>query len=61
MVRKTVEVFEKDYDALLIRAGEPNKIAFVVRNLLEFGEKIHADHQKLKAWQDKCKQPQLPF
>lgn len=50
MPRKQIEVFENDYQTLLLRAGEPNKICFVVRELINLSNECAKDVAKLKAW-----------
>ena len=50
MSRKKIEVFESDYDKLSMRAGSPEKIAYVVKNLLSLYDACASDLAKLKAW-----------
>ena len=52
MTRKQIEVFEKDYETLLLRAGSPNKIAFVVKNLIDLSNACGDDLVKLKKWME---------
>jgi len=49
-MRKTIDVFDNDYETLLLRAGEPNKIAFVVRELINLSDACKADLTKQAAW-----------
>ena len=34
MANKQIEIFEHDYDQLMIRAGHPDKIKYVVKHLM---------------------------
>ncbi|MBA7645706.1 hypothetical protein ES703_53464 [subsurface metagenome] len=49
-MRKAIDVFDNDYETLLMRAGEPNKIAFVVRELITLSDACAADIKKQAAF-----------
>lgn len=51
-MRKPVDVFEQDYETLLLRAGDPNKICFVVRELINLSDACAKDLRKQAAWKD---------
>ena len=61
MSRKTIEVFESDYDTLLLRAGEPNKIAFVVQNLIKLSNACKDDLLRLKTWLEAAEEGTTPI
>ena len=50
MSRKQIEVFENDYETLMLRAGEPNKICFVVRELINLSDACAKDLKKRDDW-----------
>jgi len=47
---KTVEVTEQDYDRLMMRAGHPDKIKFVVTNLLDLSDLAAKEIRKYDEW-----------
>lgn len=53
---KTVTVTEQDYDRLMMRAGHPDKIRFVVKNLLDLSDLAAADIRKYDEWSKAVKE-----
>jgi len=49
-MRKTVEVTEHDYDRLMMRAGDPTKIKFVITNLLNLSDLAAKEIRKYDEW-----------
>lgn len=47
---KTVVVSERDYDRLMMRAGNPDKIKFVVKNLLDLSDLAAEEIRKWDKW-----------
>jgi len=47
---KTVEVTDHDYDRLMERAGNPYKINFVVKALLDLSDLAAKDLRKYDEW-----------
>lgn len=50
MAYKQTELFEKDYDTLLLRAGGSDKIKYVVRALIALSNQAATDLRKWDAW-----------
>jgi len=47
---KTVEVTDRDYDRLMMRAGHPDKIKFIIKALLDLSDQAASDLRKLETW-----------
>ena len=47
---KKVEVSDSDYDRLMMRAGHPDKIKFVVKNLLDLSDLAAKEIRKYDEW-----------
>jgi hypothetical protein len=50
MTRKTIDITERDYDRLIMRAGHPDKIKFIITNLLDLSDQAAQDIRKWAAW-----------
>ena len=50
MIRKQVEIYEKDYEKLLMLAGSPENIANVVSGMVNFVDETSKSFIRIYGW-----------